>query len=113
MKFQDVDVVQKVWGKNIVSLRVKTTWRNPNVVSRDQLNIPVVLINFQKELLLTCDIIFVNKILFFLALSQKIYFTEVNHLANCTVPDIFKDFKELSQYYLHRGFRITTVHADR
>ena len=41
---------------------------------------------------------FVNKIQFFLALSRKIYFTEVNHLANRTVPEIFKAFKEVYQY---------------
>ena len=36
----------------------------------------------------------------------------VNPLANCTVPEIFKDFKEGHHHYLHRRFRITTVHAD-
>jgi hypothetical protein len=44
--------------------------------------------------------------------SQKICFTTVNHLADRTVPQIFKAFKEIYQYYLHRGFRITTVHVD-
>ena len=36
----------------------------------------------------------------------------VNHLSDRTIPQIFKAFKEIYQYYLHRGFRITTVHAD-
>jgi hypothetical protein len=36
----------------------------------------------------------------------------VNHLANRTVTQIFKAFKEMYQYFLQRGFRITTVHAD-
>jgi len=35
-----------------------------------------------------------------------------NHLANHTVPEIFKAFKEIYQYYLQRGFHITTVRAD-
>ena len=35
-----------------------------------------------------------------------------NHLEKRTVPEIFKYFKELYQYYLHCGFRITTVNAD-
>jgi hypothetical protein len=50
---------------------------------------------------------------FFLTLSCKICFTTVNHLADRTVPQIFKAFKEIYQYYLHRGFRITMVHADK
>ena len=36
----------------------------------------------------------------------------VNHLENCTVLETFKSFKEVYQYYLHHGFRITTLHVD-
>ena len=108
----DVEVTQKVWGKNIAALKGKTTRKNPNIMARDQVNIPVGLIKLHKEVFLTCDIFFVNKIPFFLKLSQKIYFTAFNHLANCTVPEITKAFKEVYQYYLHRGFCIATVHGD-
>jgi hypothetical protein len=58
------------------------------------------------------DIFFVNKNPFFLTLSRKITFTAVNHLADRTVPQIFKAFKEIYQYYLQHGFHITVVHAD-
>ena len=109
---QDVEVMQKEWGKNITVIKGKTTQRKPNIVARDKVNIPVVMIKLHKEVFLTCNIFFVNKIPFFLMLSQKIYFTEVNHLENCTVPEISKSFKDLYQYYLHRGFRITTVHSN-
>jgi hypothetical protein len=40
------------------------------------------------------------------------FFTAVNHLADRTVPQIFKAFKEMYQYYLQHGFHITTMHAD-
>ena len=105
---QDVEVAQKVWGNNILSLIVNTTWRKPSLVARDQVNISVGLIKLHKEVFLTCKIIFLDKIPFFLTLSRKIYFMEVNHLANYTVPEIFKSIKEVYQYYLYRGFRITT-----
>ena len=39
-------------------------------------------------------------------------FTAVNHLANRTVPQIFNAFKEIFTYYLHRGFRTTTIGMD-
>ena len=42
---------------------------------------------------------------------EDIYFIDVNHIANCTVPEIFKASKEVYQYYLHSFFRITTVHV--
>jgi hypothetical protein len=58
------------------------------------------------------DIFFVNKNPLFLTLSRKITFTAVNHLADRTVLQIFKAFKEIYQYYLQRGFHITVVHTD-
>jgi hypothetical protein len=39
-------------------------------------------------------------------------FTAVNHLADRMVPQIFKVFKDIYEYYLQRGFHITAVHAD-
>jgi hypothetical protein len=61
---------------------------------------------------ITADLFFVNKIPFFLTLSHKICFTAINHLADRAVPQIFMAFKEIYQYYLQRGFCITTVHVD-
>ena len=37
---------------------------------------------------------------------------DVNYLANHMVPEIFKDFREVYQYYLHHSLLITTVHAN-
>jgi hypothetical protein len=87
-------------------------WTKANPVARDFVKVPVELLKLHKEVFLTVNIFFVNKIPFFLTLSRKICFTAVNHLADRTVPQIFKPFKEIYQYYLHPGFRITTVHAD-
>ena len=86
MTVQDVEVAQKVWGKNISALKVNTNRKNQNIVARYQVKIPVGLIKLNKEFLLTCDIFFMNIIPLFLALSRNIYFTSVNHLANSAVP---------------------------
>jgi hypothetical protein len=108
----DVDVALKIWGKDISALKGKTTRKKTNPVARDFIKVPKELLQLHKEIFLTVDIFFVNKIPFLLTLSRKICFTAVNHLAGRTVPQIFKAFKEVYQYYLHRGFRITTVHVD-
>ena len=109
---EDVDVALKIWGKNIAALKGKTTRSKPNTVARDSVKIPMDLLKLHKEVFLTLDIFFVNKIPLLLTLSRKICFTAVNHLANRTVPQIFAAFKEIYQYYLHHGFLITTVHSD-
>jgi hypothetical protein len=109
---QDIDVATKIWGKNIATLKGKKTRSKTHPVARDYVKVTKELLKLHKEIFLTADIFFVNKIPFLLKLSRKICFTAVNHLADRTVPQIFKAFKEMYQYYLQHGFHITTVHAD-
>jgi hypothetical protein len=109
---QYIDVATKIWGKNITALKWKTTRSNAHLVARDYVKVPNELLKLHKEVFMTTDIFFVNKITFFLTLSRKICFTAANHLADRTVPQIFKAFKEMYQYYLQCGFHITTVHAE-
>jgi hypothetical protein len=107
-----IDVAMKIWGKNITALKGKTTRSKTHPVARDYVKVLKELLKIHKEVFLTTDIFFVNKIHFFLTLSHKICFTDFNHLADRTVPQILKAFKEMYQYYLQRGFHITMVHAD-
>jgi hypothetical protein len=109
---QYINVARKIWGKNIAALKGKTTRSKTIPVARDYFKVPMELMKLHKEVFLTTEIFFVNKIPFFLTLSRKICFTEVNHLADRTVPQIFKAFKDMYQYYLQRGFHIKTVQAN-
>ena len=109
---QDAEVASKIWGKNIAALKGKTTRGKSIPVSSDFIKVPKELIKLHKDVYLTADIFFVNKIPFFLTHSRKISFTAVNHLANRTISQIFSAFKNIYVYYLQRGFRITTVSAD-
>jgi hypothetical protein len=93
-------------------LKGKNTRSKTILVARDYVKIPLELMKLHKEVFLTTDIFFVNNNPLFLTLSCKIMFTAVNHLADCTLLQIFKAFKEIYQYYLQRGFHITVVHAN-
>jgi hypothetical protein len=107
-----INAVMKIWGKNTAALKGKTTRSESHLVASDYVKFPKELLKLHKEVFLTTDIFFVNNIPFFLTLSRKILFTAVKHLVDRTVPQIFKAFKEMYQYYLQRGFHITTVNAD-
>jgi hypothetical protein len=108
---QYIDVARKIWGNNITALKGKTTQSKSIPVDRDYVKVSMALLKLHKEVFLTTYILSVNKIPFFLTISRKICLTAVNHLADRTVPHIFKAFKEMYQYYLQRGFHIKTVHA--
>jgi hypothetical protein len=109
---QDVNVAMKIWGKNIAALKGKKMQSKTNLVARGYVKVPMELLKLHKEVFLTADIFFVIKIPFFLTLSCNICFTAVNNLAGRTVPQIFKAFKEMYQYYLQQGFHVTTVHVN-
>jgi hypothetical protein len=89
---QVIDVAMKVWGKNIATLKGKTTRSKTHPETRDYVKVPKELLKLQKEVFLTTDIFFVNKIPVFLSLSRNICFTAVNHLMDRTVPQFFKAF---------------------
>jgi hypothetical protein len=93
VKIQYIDVATKIWGKNIAALKGKTNWSKTHPVARDYVKVPKELLKLHKEVFLTTDIFFVNKIPFFLTLIRNICFTAVNHLTDRTVPQIFKAFK--------------------
>jgi uncharacterized protein YodC (DUF2158 family) len=118
---QDVDVALKIWGKNIAALlKGRTTRSKPNPVARDFVKVPVALLKLHKEVFLTVNIFFLNKIPFFLTLSRKICFTAVNHPADRTVPQIFKAFKErytsttsIVAFASQRCMRMGNLHPSR
>jgi hypothetical protein len=110
---EHIDTALMIWGKNITALKGRTTHTKPDLVARDFVKVPVELLKLHKEVYITANLFFVNKILFFLTLSHKICFTAINHLMYKTVLQIFMAFKEIYQYYLQHGFHITTVHENR
>ena len=90
----------------------KTIQKKAIHVAKDSVKIPKELLKLHKEVYLTANIFFVNKIAIFLTYGCNVCFTAVNHLADRKVGTIFKAFKEIYKFYLHRGFRIENVHAD-
>ncbi len=112
VKVQDIDVAAQVWGKDLDALKGKTTRSRPIHVAADFIKVPKELLKLHKEVYITADIFFVNKIPFFLTLSRRIRFTAVNHLADRKIKSIFKAFEEIYKFHLNQGFRVTTVHSD-
>ena len=109
---QDIQVAHQIWGKDIAALKGKTTRKKSIHLVSDFVKIPKEILQMHREVFLSADIFFVNKIPFFLTYSRNFCFTAVNHLANRKVSSIFKAFEEIYKLYLNRGFQITVVHVD-
>ena len=53
-----------------------------------------------------------HKIPFLITFSFKIDFTDMSRLPTNKARDVFKAFWCVYFFYIKRGFKITTVHAD-
>ena len=53
-----------------------------------------------------------HKIPFLITFSFKIDFTDMSRLPTNKARDVFKAFWSVYFFYIKRGFKITTVHAD-
>ena len=65
-----------------------------------------------KDLFLTMDVFFVNKIPFLITFSRNIDFTATSHFPTQKSRYIFKSFCNIYVFHFKSGFKITTVHAD-
>ena len=109
---RDIEVAQKIWGKDVATLKGKTVKAKAPVVKGVTLQVPKHVLHHNKEVLLTMDIFFVDKCVFLVTLSRKINFTAVHHLQNRKIPVIFQALLKFYSHYLRRGFKVTQINAD-
>jgi hypothetical protein len=108
----DNDVATAIWGPDIAALKGKTPRSKPTPVVSDFVKIPESILDMHKDVILSADIFFVNKIPFFMTISRNICFLTVNHLADRKPEMIFAAYKTVHAMYLHLGFRINHVNLD-
>jgi hypothetical protein len=102
----------KVWGPNIAMLKGKTARTTPPVVRQDVIKIPKEIWELHKDVTLTIDIFFVNKIPFFATYSLVLCFLLVTHLNNRKALTTFNALKSMCSYYLQRGFQVVFIKGD-
>ncbi len=112
MTVEDAMAAFKIWGPSVAALKGKMVRKRPEPVKTDIVSIPKEIRELHKEVTLTINIFFVNKIPFFLTLSRVLYFTTVTHLPNRSLDQIFKALKGIFYYYLQQSFCMTFIMGD-
>ncbi len=90
---EDAMVAYKIRGPSVATLKGKTVRKRLEPIKTDIVSIPKEIHELHKEVTLTINIFFVNKILFFLTLSRVLYFTMVTQLPDRSLDEIFKELK--------------------
>ena len=59
---EDVNIAERIYGKDIATLKGKNTRRTPNIIVNDEIEIPKELLEHNRELELCMDTMIVNGI---------------------------------------------------
>lgn len=110
---EDVDLAEKIFGKDIAVLKGKTSRKTPGVVIQDIVTIPPELKLAQKEVTLCIDTFYVNKMPFFHTISEKINYRTTQWVPQREVEQYQKALEVILKIYVQAGFHVAYICADR
>jgi hypothetical protein len=108
----DIIAAEHIFGPDVGSLKGKTVHRAPERVHATMNNLPPVLMSRYRDVALSGDIMFVNRIPFFMTIARNIRFATSESLANQSSKAIMSCIKRIKQIYSQRGFRIMQLMMD-
>ena len=109
---RDAIMAEDIFGPDLGSLKGKTVNRPPEPVQIPSNDLPLNIMQQYCDVTLCGDIMFVNKIPFFVTISRHIHFGTVEMIANRQMGTILNGIKAVTQIYQQRGFNISNILLD-
>jgi hypothetical protein len=107
----DINNAEKMFEPDLATLKGKTARRTPPPVMTDY--IPQEIIDLNRNLTTTIDIMIVNGLPFLISISHKVKLTTADYLSNRKKPNIAKSIKHIISLYNKHGFNILNALRDR
>jgi hypothetical protein len=112
---QDAINAHAIFGRDLASIKGKTTCQQVQVkgtLAAVAHNLPKEIMQQYRNVTICIDIMFVNKIPFFMSISRNIRFITAEVLDNRKEPSLVKALKQIHGIYRQRGFRIHLIIGD-
>ena len=108
----DIAAAEDIFGPDVGNLKGKTVRRPTPHVPSKLIAVPMKLMKQYRDVTLAGDIMFVNRIPFFVTISHHIRFSTAEMLANQKAPTLLNAVKQIRNVYAQRGFRVVTFVMD-
>jgi hypothetical protein len=110
----NIDIVNanKIYGPDLANIRGKTTRRKPEHVHADIVDIPQQILDTQKHVTLTADVMFVNSVPFLVSSSRNINLTTIKHVPSRTADKLGLLLHRIINVYARAGFNVRTILMD-
>ena len=109
---EDVNLATKAYGKDIGTIKAKTTRSRPAPVTSNLVEIPDELLEVQKDIILSIDGMTVNSLKFLTTISHELYYQTAQYVPTNVASEYVKCMDELMTIYKKGQFTITGVHCD-
>ena len=111
--YEDINLAERTYGKNIGNIKGKTTRKNESFKENDTIEIPEELIYKNRNLEISIDTMFVNRMMFLTTISHNIYYRTSQYIASKNKSNYIKCMEEIVLLYKLAKFNITTIHCDQ
>ena len=112
VRFEDIDIVEKIFGPGVSNLKGITMRPSPKVVVGDLIEISRELIEKNQELMLWMEIMFINKQALFKTIEKYIRFQGLSALANMTKEEWYRALGVVMRHYNKSGFAVKHIGCD-
>ena len=109
---EDVDLAQMIYGKDIATVKGKMTRINSSKLIHDKIYIPPKLIEHNKNVHLSIDVISINGLLFMTSISHDIFYRSAQFVPNKQPKHYQQCLVQLLELYKNAHFTITAIHCD-
>ena len=108
----DVDLIEKVYGKDMPTIKGKTTRVAPTTVKFETIHIPRELRMAQSNVKLCINVMYVNKMPFLTMISRNIKFQTSGWVPDKTAKSYQEQLAKVLHLYKNAGFPITIINSD-
>jgi hypothetical protein len=100
ISWKDIIAAKDIFGPNLGSLKGKTTRTNSEHVQSKHINIPINIMGRYRHITIARDIMFVNKITFFMTISRQIKFGTAEMIKSQIAVTLLKAIKQVNSAYI-------------